>query len=119
MPNRFLRLPDVKLRVGLSRSSIYLRMGQGTFPKPIRLGEHSIAWREEDIDRWMAERVEAGTADSSDAQPEQIAGAHEAPLAPEYRAGAAAGPLARLGKRGFAARQARTSALTAAREGRR
>jgi hypothetical protein len=33
-----LRLPDVKRSTGLSRSTIYLRIAQGTFPKPVSLG---------------------------------------------------------------------------------
>ncbi len=119
MPNRFLRLPEVKLRVGLSRSSLYLRMAQGTFVKPIRLGPNSVAWREEDIDRWMTERITAGAAESTDALPESSAKAHEAPPAPEHRAEAAAGPVAPVGKHGFAARQTGTPALMSTRDGRR
>lgn len=30
-----LRLPEVKNRTGLSRSTIYLRIAQGNFPKPV------------------------------------------------------------------------------------
>ena len=30
-----LRLPDVKRSIGLSRITIYLRITQGTFPKPV------------------------------------------------------------------------------------
>ena len=33
-----LKLPDVKRSTGLSRSTIYLRIAQGTFPKPVSLG---------------------------------------------------------------------------------
>ena len=33
-----LRLPAVKTHTGLSRSTIYLRVSQGTFPKPVSLG---------------------------------------------------------------------------------
>lgn len=54
-PTRLIRLPEVKARVGLSRSSIYLRIAEGTFPAPVRLGEKSVAWLETDIDAWIAE----------------------------------------------------------------
>jgi predicted DNA-binding transcriptional regulator AlpA len=34
-PFRFLALPEVKSRVGLSTSSIYRAMAAGTFPRPV------------------------------------------------------------------------------------
>ena len=41
-----LRLPDVKRSTGLSRSTIYLRIAQGTFPKPVSLGGRAVGWLE-------------------------------------------------------------------------
>lgn len=38
---RFLRLPEVRRRVGLSTSSIYRKVLEGVFPPPIPLGERS------------------------------------------------------------------------------
>ena len=35
MPHTVLRLPAVKSRTGLSRSTIYLRVSQGVFPTPV------------------------------------------------------------------------------------
>ena len=35
---RFLRLPEVLARTGLSRSTIYVRLDQGRFPRPVSLG---------------------------------------------------------------------------------
>lgn len=58
-PTRLIRLPEVKARVGLSRSSIYLRISESTFPAPVRLGEKSVAWLETDIDRWIQARLSA------------------------------------------------------------
>ena len=37
MPHEIRRLPAVKARTGLSRSTIYLRIAEGTFPRPIPL----------------------------------------------------------------------------------
>jgi len=54
-----LRLPEVKRRTGLSRSSIYLAISQGKFPKAINLSERSVAWSSADIDNWIAERIAA------------------------------------------------------------
>jgi len=52
-----LRLPDVKARTGLSRSTIYLRISQGTFPAPIALSVRSVGWIESEVDAWIAERI--------------------------------------------------------------
>ncbi len=50
---RILRLPDVKARVGLSRSSIYKLINEEKFPKPVSLGKRSVGWVEQDIDEWI------------------------------------------------------------------
>lgn len=54
--SRLIRLPEVKARVGLGRSTIYRRMREGTFPLPRSLGGRAIAWAEEDVSAWIAER---------------------------------------------------------------
>lgn len=54
-----LRLPAVKARTGLSRSTIYLRIAEGTFPKAVSLGARAVGWLEADIDYWLALRVES------------------------------------------------------------
>jgi len=53
-----LRLPSVKSRTGLSRSTIYLRISQGTFPKQISLGGRAIGWVEEEIEAWLSNQIE-------------------------------------------------------------
>lgn len=58
MANSILRLPTVKGRTGLSRSTIYLRASEGTFPKPVNLGARAVGWLESEIDGWLASRVE-------------------------------------------------------------
>jgi prophage regulatory protein len=57
MVTSILRLPAVKQRTGLSRSTIYLRVNDGTFPKPIHLGERAIGWVETDIEQWLEARI--------------------------------------------------------------
>ena len=42
MPHTMLRLPTVKARTGLSRSTIYLRISRGTFPAPVSLGGRAV-----------------------------------------------------------------------------
>ena len=57
--HRILRLPSVRERTGLSRSSIYLRISEGRFPKPISLGERAVGWLESEITEWLNRRIEA------------------------------------------------------------
>jgi prophage regulatory protein len=57
MADSILRLPAVKTRTGLSRSTIYLRVSQGTFPRPVHLGGRAVGWVEEEIQSWLAERI--------------------------------------------------------------
>jgi prophage regulatory protein len=57
MATEILRLPAVKARTGLSRSTIYLRVSECEFPKPISLGGRAIGWIEEEINDWLKERI--------------------------------------------------------------
>ena len=59
MAHSILRLPAVKTRTGLSRSTIYLRVSQGTFPRPVHLGGRAVGWVESEIQSWLAERIAA------------------------------------------------------------
>lgn len=54
---KFIRLPQVKERTGLSRSTIYLMMKNGQFPKPIKLVGKSVAWIDREIAEWQLERI--------------------------------------------------------------
>lgn len=58
MVSKIQRLPEVKSLTGLSRSTIYLRMSEGRFPKPISLGGRAVGWLEEEIQTWIQERIE-------------------------------------------------------------
>jgi prophage regulatory protein len=52
-----LRLPAVKARTGLSRSTIYLWISQGKFPAAYPLGGRAVGWLESQISDWIAERT--------------------------------------------------------------
>jgi prophage regulatory protein len=56
---QILRLPQVKARTGLSRSSVYLKVSRGEFPRPVALGARSVGWVADEIDAWLAERIAA------------------------------------------------------------
>ena len=64
MTHRILRLPEVMARTGLSRSTIYLRISQGTFPKPVNLGARAVGWIEEEIQEWLQQQIEASRRES-------------------------------------------------------
>ena len=59
LQHKLLRLPEVKESTGLSKSSIYARISEGTFPKQIPLGPRLVVWVESDIQNWIAEQVSA------------------------------------------------------------
>ena len=54
---RFLRLPEVLARTGLSRSTIYVRLEQGLFPRPVSLGVRAVGWIESEVDEWIRRRI--------------------------------------------------------------
>ena len=56
-PDKILRIHTVLERTGLSRSTLYRKMHDGTFPNQIRISEHCRGWRESAINRWMADPV--------------------------------------------------------------
>jgi len=58
MSHVILRLPEVKGKVKLSRSSIYLRIAKGEFPAPISLGGRAVGWLEADIEQWLVQKIE-------------------------------------------------------------
>ena len=53
VPTRIVRLPDVMARTGLSRSTIYVRVGKGSFPKSVHLGARAVGWIEAEVDEWI------------------------------------------------------------------
>ena len=58
-PNALWRLPTVKHRTGLGRSSIYARMKKGTFPQAVNLGGGPmVAWVSTEVEAWIDEQIE-------------------------------------------------------------
>jgi prophage regulatory protein len=53
-----LRRKQVESRTGLSRSTIYARIADGAFPRPIDLGGgRAVGWIEGEIDEWLKSRI--------------------------------------------------------------
>jgi prophage regulatory protein len=58
-PRRLLRLPEVIERTGLSRTSIYRAMQAGEFPRAVPLFRRGVAWPAEEVEGWIASRLDA------------------------------------------------------------
>ena len=54
---RAIRIKEVIQKVSLGQSTIYARIAKGEFPKPFELTPGRVAWLEEDIDAWLAEKA--------------------------------------------------------------
>ncbi len=57
MTQKILRFTTVKNITGYSRSAIYKKISQGSFPSPISLGERAVGWVESEINDWIDERI--------------------------------------------------------------
>jgi prophage regulatory protein len=53
-----LRLPEVARRTGLGKSSIWVKVAEGTFPQPVRFGARCTRWIESEIEAWKAALIE-------------------------------------------------------------
>ncbi len=57
--NRIIRIKELSLLIGLSRSTIYERLNprscrfDPTFPKPIKLGSSAIGWHSVAVQQWV------------------------------------------------------------------
>lgn len=60
-PIRMLRLGQVIAVTGLRKTKIYELQAEGNFPMRVKLTAHSVAWIEEDVQAWLARRIEAST----------------------------------------------------------
>ena len=67
-PDRIIRLRTVLSRTGLSRSTIYRKIAEGTFPRQIRISVKGAGWKESDISRWIADPVGWRPKRESDAE---------------------------------------------------
>ena len=47
---------EVERRTGLSRSTIYRKISDGTFPVPLKVSDRAVRWRERDICAYVDSR---------------------------------------------------------------
>ena len=57
MQQTIYRLPAVKYESGLSRSTIYLRIAQGLWTKPVSLGARAVGWPSSEVTTLNAARI--------------------------------------------------------------
>ena len=57
---RILRLQDVITATGLSRSTLYKYISEGTFPKPVSLSDRCVGWVDSEVHdgSWPGSRSE-------------------------------------------------------------
>lgn len=63
MTHTILRIPATKAKSGYSRSTIYLRIAQGMWTKPVSLGPRAVGWPANEIDALNAARIAGKTDD--------------------------------------------------------
>jgi len=74
------RLPAVQHKSGLSRSTIYLRISQGLWTKPVSLGGRAIGWPDDETDSLIAARIAGKTDDEIRALVQSLHAARKAAL---------------------------------------
>lgn len=55
--DRLVRLPEVEGMTGCKKSAIYRMIGEGSFPKPVRLSSRYVAWPETAVLQWVQDRI--------------------------------------------------------------
>jgi prophage regulatory protein len=54
--DRIIRLKTVLDRTGLSRSTLYRKITEGTFPQQLKISVHGAGWHESSVNRWIANK---------------------------------------------------------------
>lgn len=66
--NHILRLRVVLDRTGLSRSTLYRKISEGTFPKQIQLSKRCAGWRELAVEEWLRDPMKYLASDHVEGQ---------------------------------------------------
>ena len=59
------RLPKMIAATGLSRSTIYEQIANGTFPKPVKIGKRAVGWLNSDLAAWLDSKIEGKAANDN------------------------------------------------------
>ena len=52
-----IRLPEVRQKVGMSKSQIYKLIAQDKFPKPLKVSHRISCWVAAEVDEWVQELI--------------------------------------------------------------
>jgi len=66
---RIIRLKTVLHRTGLSRSTLYRKIADGTFPRQVSISIHGAGWHESAVNRWVADPASYRADDSERTAP--------------------------------------------------
>ncbi len=56
---QLLRKQTIIELTGMSHSTLYYMMNRNEFPKPVKLGARSVAWKRSEIEAWINSRERA------------------------------------------------------------
>lgn len=59
--HRFITLAKVVEITTWSRASVYRKAADGSFPRPIKIGQRRVAWTLESIANWQKQQLEAAS----------------------------------------------------------
>lgn len=60
---QIIRLPAVLARTGLGKTTLYARIADGRFPKPVPISDRAVGWLASEVDTWIAAQVSAARAE--------------------------------------------------------
>ena len=52
--NNYISIDEVLEKTTFGRSSLYAKISEGLFPKPVKVGSRKIAWPQYEVDQVMA-----------------------------------------------------------------
>jgi prophage regulatory protein len=64
-----IRLKTVLARTGLSRSTLYRKISEGTFPRQIKISVHGAGWRESAVGHWISDPARYHETDAAQRSP--------------------------------------------------
>ena len=68
--DRFQRLPEVEVATGLKKSTIYLLMKRGEFPRCVQVTSRCVAWPESAVLQWVQDKIAAARPATTNVVPE-------------------------------------------------
>lgn len=57
LPTDLITIKEVEKTTGFKKSAIYLRIGQGTFPRQVKLGSRTARWGRGEVEAWKQEII--------------------------------------------------------------